>query len=139
LLLFLSPSLSLPRILFLSLAIVEFLSVALVRGLPPTALFTPPPPPALLQSSQLQDIIFVYPSRVESPPLQHVMRTTGTTPAPVSVNTGALYTAVIGLEHTLDDASATGIILIITHILKYLGRPVELKCQSNCALPKRPG
>jgi hypothetical protein len=57
-LLFLSPSLSLTRILFLSLAIAEFLYVTLVRGLPPPALFTPPPP-ALLQSSHLKDIIFV--------------------------------------------------------------------------------
>ena len=35
---------SLPRILFLSPAVVEFMSVALVRGLLPPALFTPPPP-----------------------------------------------------------------------------------------------
>jgi hypothetical protein len=47
LLLSLSPSLSLPRILFLSPAVVEFLSVALVRGLLPPALFTPPPPALL--------------------------------------------------------------------------------------------
>jgi hypothetical protein len=67
LLLFLSPFLSLPRILFFSPPIVEFLSIALVRGLPPPALFTPPPPPALLQSSHLEDVIFVYPSRVECP------------------------------------------------------------------------
>jgi hypothetical protein len=67
LLLFLSLFLSLLRILFLSPSIAEFLSVALLRGLPPPALFTPPPPPALLQSSQLEDIIFVYPSRVECP------------------------------------------------------------------------
>lgn len=39
----------------------------------------------------------------------------------VSVDIDARCTAILGLEHTSDDVSATRIILIITHILKNLG------------------
>jgi hypothetical protein len=37
------------------------------------------------------------------------------------VHINNVCTAMIGLEHTSDDVSATGIILITTHILKNLG------------------
>jgi len=38
-----------------------------------------------------------------------------------SLNLDACLAAMIGLKHTSDDVSATGIILIIIHILKNIG------------------
>ena len=46
-------------------------------------------------------------------------------------------TAMIGLEHTSDDVSATGIILITTHILKNLG--MQLLCTGPREFPSEVG